>query len=528
MRLSILDDKGYELDEAAASNAVEFFSDMLIHVKGRQANQPFVLLPWQADIVRELFGRKRADGTRRYRKVYIECPRKNGKSLFAAGLALYILLCDGEQGAEVYSAASTRDQASLVYSMAAQMLRKSPILSKHVTIRDSVKRINHPKSASFYRAIAADSAAAHGFNAHGIIFDELHTMPDRELWDVLDTSTGARTQPLTIAITTAGHDRSTICWEMHQYAEAVRDGHIDDDGFLPVIFSAGPDDDWRDESVWERVNPSLGVSVTWDYLREQAARAEENPAFENTFRRLHLNQWTQQESRIISMASWDDCEHEVDWSGYDGRSCFAGLDLASTMDVTAFVLAFPEDDGGMTVRPWFWIPEDNISKKARADQRLVRNFGERGDVETTPGNEVDVIYLAERIMEICQNYDVRYMGYDPWNAAGVVQLLQSHGMPLHAIQKMSQGSSTYNEPFKRLLSWLGNGKFRHDGNVVLRWMAGNTSHREDVNGNIRPDKGRSADKIDGICAMLMACGLLINYGSEHGAYMEAGSGVVLF
>jgi phage terminase large subunit-like protein len=270
------------------------------------------------------------------------------------------------------------------------------------------------------------------------------------------------------------------------------------------------------------------MALKEDFLQRECAKAQEIPAMENGFRRLHLNQWTQQESRIIAMTSWDSCEVAIDWSEYDGRTCFAGLDLSSTRDVTAFVLAFPEDDGGVSVRPWFWIPEMNIDQRTGQDQRMVRNYADQGFIESTPGNEVDVIFLVERIMEICQNYDVRHLGYDPWNAVGVVQLLQSHGMPLHMLEKMNQGSSTNNEPFKRLLSWLGNGKYRHDGNAVLRWMAGNTSHREDANGNIRPDKGRSSDKIDGICAMLMACGLLINYGSEHGAYMEAGSGVVLF
>jgi phage terminase large subunit-like protein len=527
LRINTLAD-GFHYDETAAERAVQFFPDCIVHVKGPLANQPFELMPWQQDIVRDLFGWKRADGSRRYRKAYIEVPRKNGKSTFAAGIAIYLLLCDGEQGAEVYSAASTRDQASLVYSMAAEMLRKSPVLLKHVKIRDSVKRIIHQKSGSFYRAIAADAGGAHGFNAHGIVFDEVHTQPDRELWDVLDTSTGARTQPLTIAITTAGHDKTSICYELHRYAKAVLFGGIQDDSFYPVIFGADPEDDWREESTWEKANPCLDVAVTRDYLREQSLRAEENPAFENTFRRLHLNQWTEQESRIIQMSKWDDCRQDYTAEDLHGRPCYAGLDLSSTRDVTAFVLVFPEDDGGVSVLPWFWIPQDNVDQRAGQDQRMIRNFAERGMVEMTSGNVIDVLYLVDRIYDICQQFSVQRIGVDPWKADAPVQLLEQKGIPPKTIETVPQSFSTYNEPMQQLLSGLVDGSFRHDGNEVLRWMAANFTAKEDPNGNLRPDKGKSAEKIDGMCAMLMGMALLNRYGHKGSAYSTSGSGVVLY
>jgi phage terminase large subunit-like protein len=523
-----LRDDCYHFDAAEAERATSFFPDCLVHVKGSLANQPFHLLPWQTKIVSDLFGWKRADGSRRYRKAYIEVPRKNGKSTFAAGIAIYLLLCDHEDGAEVYSAASTRDQASLVYSMAAEMLRKSVLLSKHVLIRDSVKRVIHQKSNSFYRAIASDADAAHGFNAHGIIFDEVHTQPDRELWDVLDTSTGARRQPLTIAITTAGHDKTSICYELHNYAKAVRDGGVQDDSFYPVIFGAEPEDAWDSEEVWAKANPCIDVAVTRDYLREQAGRARENPAFENTFRRLHLNQWTEQESRIIQMHRWDECKVDFNEESMLGRPCYGGLDLSSTRDVTAFVLVFPEDGGGCSVLPWFWIPEDNIDARAGTDQRMIRNFAQRKFVEMTDGNEVDCLYLAERIADICSRYDVQYIGFDPWNAAGVTQLLKNHGVPENVLVKMPQSFQTYNEPFKQMLTWIGNGKFHHNGNAVLRWMASNVAHKEDPSGNIRPDKGKSAEKIDGIAAALMGIALQIHYGTDSSVYNSPGGGVVIF
>lgn len=520
--------KKYDFDDDAAMRAVDFFSECLVHVKGKLSGQPFELLDWQKLIVFELFGWKRvSDGTRRYRKAYIEVPRKNGKSTFAAGLALYLLLLDDEQGAEIYSAASTRDQASLVYSMAAQMAQKSPMLAKKTKIRNSVKRILCPASDSFYRAISADAGGAHGFNAHGIIFDEVHTQPNRELWDVLDTSTGAREQPLTIAITTAGHDRSSICWELHKYAQGVRDGLIKDDSFYPVIYGADPDDDWRAESTWEKSNPCLDVAVSRSYLREQAKRAEENPAFENTFRRLHLNQWTEQENRIIAMNRWDKCETEFTPEDLHGRQCYGGLDLSSTRDVTAFCLVFPEEDG-CKVLPWFWIPEENVDQRAGQDQRLIRNFASQGHVEMTPGNEVDVRHLSESIADICRNYDVRNIGFDPWNSSGVIQMLKEYGIPEHVFLKMPQTFGTYNEPFKQLLSWIGSGKLQHDGNNVLRWMASNVVHKEDASGNIRPDKGKSAEKIDGICAMLMGMGLATHFGVDTSVYSTADAGAIVF
>jgi len=519
---------GYWFDEAAASKAASFFSDCLVHVKGEKAGTPFQLHESHAQIVRDLFGWKRPNGTRKYRTAYVEIPRKNAKSTLAAGIALYLLLCDGEQGGEIYSAASTRDQAGLVYGMARDMVQKSPMLSKHVTVRDSVKRLMHRKSNSFYRAISADHMGAHGFNASGIIFDEVHTQPTRDLWDVLTTSTGARSQPLTFAITTAGHDRSSICFELHQYARGVRDGMIVDEQFYPVLFAADPEDDWTDEAVWAKANPLMGEAVSLEYLRGECKKALEQPAYENTFRNLHLNQWTEQANRIISMQHWDACEAEASPQDYYGRRCFAGLDLSSTRDVTAFVLVFPEEDGEFTVFPWFWIPSANVDKRAGQDQRMIRNFADQGFVEMTDGNEVDISHICDRITSIVQEYDCQYIGFDPWNATGVTQGLKDRGLPESVLVKMQQSFGTYNEPFKRLLGLLSSGKLRHDGNQVLRWMAANVAHKEDPSGNIRPDKGKSAEKIDGICATLMGLALAGQFSADTSIYDTAGSGIVLF
>lgn len=517
----------FYFDQEAADRAVQFFPECLVHVKGEKAGQPFHLHPSHAKIVSDLFGWKRANGTRRYRKAYIEIPRKNAKSTLAAGIAIYLLLCDHEKGGEVYSAASTRDQASLVFNMAASMLRHSKTLSKHVSIRDSVKRILHKKSDSFYRAISADAEGAHGFNANGIIFDEVHTQPNRDLWEVLDTSTGARAQPLTFAITTAGHDKASICWELHQYAKAIIGGEIIDDSFYAVIYGADYDDDWQSESTWFKANPLLGEAVSLDYIREQCKRAQEQPAFQNSFRRLHLNQWTEQESRLIPMQQWDKCQRNADIKDFDGMVCFAGLDLSSTRDVTAFVLLFPRADG-VSVFPYFWIPEENISKRAAQDQRVIRAFADAGFVEVTEGNEVDVMRVAERIVEISAPFDLRRIGFDPWNAAGPTQRMKELGLPEDVLIKMPQGTATYNEPIKQLLSMLGSQRFHHDGNKVLRWMASNAAGLEDSNGNLKFHKGKSGDKIDGMTALGMALALYLTENPESSAYKTAGSGVIFF
>jgi len=503
-------------DEDAADRAVEFF-EQLQHVKGPLAGQPFKLQPWQAeDIVRPLFGWKRQDGTRRYRTAYIEIPRKNGKSTLCAGIALYLLFLDGEQGAEVYSAAGDRDQATLVFDPACEMIRRCPMLAERATIRMSVKRVTFDATHSYYRAIAADVGGSHGYNASGIIFDELHVQKSRDLWDVLQTSTGARRQPLTIAITTAGHDRSSICYELHTYAQGLLEGRLEDPTFLPLIYAADPEDDWTDPATWAKANPNLGVSLSEDYLVDQCLKARESAAYENTFRRLHLNQWTEQSVRVIPMEAWRDCQSIETAEDLEGETCFAGLDLASTRDVTALALVFPRDEGRFTVLPYFFVPEEIKTDRDRQDRRQVLNFAAQGHIEKTPGDEVDGSYIRARMIDLAERFEIQEVAFDPWNATHFVQSLVDAGMPHDSMVKFPQTFGNYNEPFKKLLQLVDYRKLDHGGDPVLAWMAGNCAARTDPSGNIRPDKAKSADKIDGICALLM--GLARAIRSEHGVY----------
>ncbi len=357
-------------DARRGEGAVRFFERLLVHPSGSYAGKPFTLEEWQReDIIKPLFGTVKADGTRQYRIAYVELPRGNGKSTLAAGIANYLLFADGEAGAEVYGAACDRDQASIVFRTAADMVRQSPMLSRMCKIIDSTKRIIYKNS--FYRVIAADAAGSHGFNASGIIFDELHTQPNRDLWDVLLSSTGkaSRRHPLLFAITTAGFDRNSICWEQHEYAEKVLAGVIKDPSFFAYIAKAGDDEDWTDPATWRKANPGLGPMVKEDYLAAECKRAQETPAYENTFRRLHLNQWTRQETRWLPLHKWDECGGAIDVEGLKGKPCYAGLDLASTTDIAALVLVFPQtDDDGVTtydVLPFFWIPEEAMRERAQ-------------------------------------------------------------------------------------------------------------------------------------------------------------------
>ena len=515
----------YTFDDRAADLAVSFFGDALVHVKGPLTDTPFHLLPWQAEIVRNLFGWKREDGTRRYRRCYVEVPRKNGKSSFAAGLAIYLLLFDGEASGEVYGAASTRDQASLVFSIAAEMIRKNPELSAMVKIRDSKKLIMAPRSGSAYRVIPAEAGSAHGFNSSGILMDELHTWPGRQFYDALETSTGARTQPLQLAITTAGHDRSSICWQQHVYAAGVAAGVIDDPTFLPVIFTSSGD--WRDEATWVDANPSVGHTIGIEYLREQYTRAAAQPSFRNTFKRLHLNQWTETEHLAFRMDHYDSCAEEYAADQFDGRSAFAACDFSSTRDLTALALVFPRDDEGCDCLNFFWMPEAAISCRASQDQRILRAYAEAGFIQTTPGNTIEIQVLTEALLGLCDRYDIEKIGYDPWNAQGFIQSWITHGVDPGRLLAMRQNYGTYNLPFKTLQTWLASKQFGLDASPAMRWQFSHVRGREDASGNQRPDKSRSADKIDGVCALLMAIHLALSYTRVETAYTPENPGVIL-
>lgn len=496
---------------------IDFFEHRLRHSKGEWAGTPLVLQPWTKQLLGDVFGTLRPDGLRQYRRVYAEIARKNGKSTIAAGVALYLLIADGEAGAEVYSAASDRQQAAIVFDIARSMVEASPFLSSEIEVyRHSLV---HKRSESTYRVISADAHSKHGFNAHGIIFDELHAQPNRELWDVLSTSTGARRQPLLWAITTAGYDRESICWEQHEYARQVRDGVISDDTFYPFIASADEGDDWTDPAVWRKANPNLGVSVYEEYLSAECERAKSQPSYQNTFRRLHLNQWTQQNTRAINMHDWGECVGVARPGELIGRECYIGLDLASTTDIAAAVAVFPFGDGVYVADGMFWIPGENVIEKGRRDRVDYMTLVRDGHVIATHGNVIDYESIRAWINDYGQTHIVREIAYDPWNAMQLTTQLQSDGFVTVPVR---QGYASMSAPTKQLLSLVASRKLEHGGNPVLRWMADNLELATDPAGNIKPDRSASRAKIDGMVALIMGIDRATRHAQSMSLYESQG------
>jgi len=515
----------YKFDEQEAQRAVDFFEKLLHHVKGEWAGQPFLLASWEKEFIRELFGWRREDGTRRYRMAYLEIPRKNGKSSLAAGLALYLLFADREPGAEIYSAAGDRGQAALVFEIAKGMIERSPVLRKRCEVFKHSVYV--PSSGSVYKVLSAEAYSKHGINAHGIIFDELHVQPNRELWDVLTTSTGARRQPIVVAITTAGYDRHSICWEIHDYALKVRDGIVEDDTFLPIIYTVGEKEDWTDPEVWAKANPNLGISLKREYLEQECRRAKEVPAYENTFRRLHLNQWTEQAVRWLPMDHWDECAGgEIDEEALAGKPCYAGLDLASTIDIAALVLLFPgsgEDGPRYRVICRFWVPEENLRERADRDRVPYDQWAREGWITPTEGNVIDYDRIRADINVLGGRFEIREIAIDRWNSTQLQTQLDGDGF---TVVPFGQGFGSMSAPTKELEGLVLGKKIEHGGNPVLRWMASNVSVRQDPAGNLKPDKSRSAEKIDGIVALVMALGRAMVHRDEDSSVYED-RGIVL-
>lgn len=504
-------------DHESADHAVQFIETACRHVKGELAGQPLKLEKWQREIVRGIFGwKKKDDHLRLFRRVYIEIPRKNGKSTLGAALALYLLFADGEPGAEIYSAAADTDQASIVFSIAKQMVDLDSDLAK---VSQSFRRSIIYKSNT-YQVLSADAPTKHGKNSHGIIFDELHAQPNRELFDVLKTSMGARRQPLMIMFTTAGYDRSSVCGEIHDYALKILDGTLDDPSFLPIIFCADDSDDWTDWRTWKKANPNFGISIKRDYLEAECEAAKSVIAQENTFKRLHLNIWTQQETRWLSMAKWDLCGQKIDEASLVGKECYAGLDLAKVEDLSALVLVFPPTrlDDCYTVLPYFFIPEEDLMQRIKRDRVPYDAWRRAGLIDITPGAQIDYDFILHRIAEIRSRFNLRRLAYDRWGAPRIVSDLidrygfitdesvaERTGQPV--LCQFGQGFASMSAPSKELLNLILARKINHGGNPILRWMANNVVVVQDAAGNIKPDKQKSREKIDGIVALIMAIDL---------------------
>ncbi len=500
-------------DKEAADYAVMFI-ESLCHTKGTWAGKKFELIDWQEQIIRDLFGVLKENGYRQFNTAYIEIPKKQGKSELAAAVALLLLCGDGEERAEVYGCAADRNQAKIVFDVAVDMVRFSPALSKRVKILESQKKITYLPTNSSYQVLSADVANKHGFNTHGVIFDELHTQPNRKLFDVMLQGSGdARMQPLYFLITTAGNDTNSICYEVHQKALDIQAGRKIDPTFYSVIYGAAEDEDWTDPKVWKKANPSLGITVGLDKVKAACLSAQQNPGEENAFRQLRLNQWVKQSVRWMPMDKWDACAFPVDEDELEGRVCYGGLDLSSTTDITAFVLVFPpgEDDGRYAVLPYFWIPEENMSLRVRRDHVPYDIWKRQGFLMTTEGNVVHYGYIEQFIEKLGERFNIREIAFDRWGAVQMVQNLEGMGF---TVVPFGQGFKDMSPPTKELMKLVLEKRIAHGGHPVLRWMMDNIYIRSDPAGNIKPDKEKSTEKIDGAVATVMALDRAIRCGND--------------
>lgn len=501
-------------DKEYADFAVAFI-ESLCHTKGTWAGKRFELMDWQEQIIRDLFGILKPNGYRQFNTAYIEIPKKNGKSELAAAVALLLTCGDGEQRAEVYGAAADRQQASIVFDVAADMVRMCPALNKRVKILASQKRLIYEPTNSFYQVLSAEAYSKHGFNVHGVVFDELHSQPNRKLYDVLTKGSGdARMQPLFFLITTAGTDTHSICYEVHQKAQDIIDGRKIDPTFYPVIYGADDTEDWTSPKVWKKCNPSLGETIGMDKVKTACESAKQNPGEENSFRQLRLNQWVKQAVRWMPMDKWDKCAFAVNEDDIRGRVCYGGLDLSSTTDITAFVLVFPplDEEDKYVIIPYFWIPEDTLDLRVKRDRVPYDVWERQGYLQTTEGNVIHYGYIEKFIESLGERFNIREIAFDRWGAVQMVQNLEGMGF---TVVPFGQGFKDMSPPTKELMKLTLEQRIAHGGHPVLRWNMDNIFVRTDPAGNIKADKEKSTEKIDGAIATIMALDRAIRCGNNN-------------
>jgi Phage terminase-like protein, large subunit len=508
-------------DAVKAQRAVRFINN-LKHTKGVWHGVPFDLLPWQDKIITDIFGTVKDNGFRKYNTAYVEIPKKNGKSEIAAAIALYLTCADNEWGAEVYGCAADRAQASIVFDVAVDMVDQCPALKKRIKPIISQKRLVYMPTGSYYQVLSSEAFSKHGLNVHGVIFDELHAQPNRELYDVMTKGSGdARMQPLFFLITTAGTDRNSICYEVHQKADDILRGKKTDKTFYPVIYGTKDEEDWSLEENWYKANPSLGHTIPIEKVRDAFQSAKENPAEENIFRQLRLNQWVKQSVRWMPMDIWDKCSFEVNAEKLKGRECYGGLDLSSTNDITAFVLIFPPtaDDDRYYVLPFFWIPEENLKLRVRRDHVPYDVWQKQGFLKTTEGNVIHYGFIESFIEELGKKYNIKQIAFDRWGAVQMVQNLDGLGF---TVVPFGQGYKDMSPPTKELMKVTLENKVAHGAHPVLSWMMDNVFVRTDPAGNIKPDKEKSTEKIDGVVALIMALDRAIRKEIKENIYEKRG------
>jgi phage terminase large subunit-like protein len=518
---------------AQAERVKRFIETRCTYSKGEWAGQPFRLLDWQWEgIVRPLFGTLNGGDKRQYRVCFCEIPKKNGKTELCAALGLYMLVGDHEEGPEVYVAAADREQAGLTYQAASTMVRNDATLSKNLKCLDSRKRIIYGAKNGFLQVLSSESYTKHGLSPSCVIVDEIHAHPNDDLWNVLTAGTDyARKQQVVIVITTAGvYDKNSIWWKLRTKAQQVQAGIAQDPRFLPVLYLADPEkDNPADEELWKRVNPSLGQIFTLDKIRQDYEEAKNDPVDYQNFLRFRLNIPVKSLSRWMPMDKWDACAGEVDVERLKGRTCYGGLDLSSTLDLSALVLVFPpeEEDGYWDILCQAYCPEEGIIKRAKVDRVRYDIWEQQRHLIATPGEVVDYAWIKRDVFDAAKTYDLREIGYDSWNATQTATEIMAELNPSNSdygfqMIDMKQNVGTYNEPMRSALAHIIKGKVRHGGHPVLRWCADNLVVRIDANGNVFPNKEKATDKIDLMTATFMAWGRAMKRTDTKSAYETRG------
>lgn len=498
--------KGEHLCEARARHAAAFFCELLVHTKGDYAGQPFVPAPWEMDeVIRPLLGTVVWDSVRRryvrrYRELYLSTGRKNGKTELIAGLMLYLLAGDGEAGAELYGLALDKDQAALAWRVAARMVELSETLAARLMVAKGAKRIVDEQSASFFAVTAGDALGALGSNPHAAYIDELLTQPDRDMYDALRTGFGTRSQPLLILATTADNDPAGFAAAERAWSEKVLEDPDLDRARLVVLHAVPKDVDWADEATWYLANPGLGDYLDIRILRDEFAKAMKNPAEERAFRQYRLNQQSTQAGRAIDMGMWEEGAVPPP-QPLRGRDCWAGLDLASTSDLASYALDFPDGRGGHDVLWRVFCPESAVPSLDRRTGGRASAWARAGVLTVTEGNVIDYEAIKVAMRADAETYEIREVAFDRWGATQLSSELIEEGFPL---MQTGQGFASMAAPTREFLRLIAGGLYRHGGNPVVSWQAGNLIVRTDPAGNMKPDKQRSSEKIDSMVAAIMA------------------------
>ncbi len=552
--------RGLYFDPDAAQIVIDFF-DLLRHSKGKWAGQPFILEPWQMFIIWVLFGWKRADDSRRFRIAYSEIARKNGKSTFAAGIGLYLLMMDDEPGAEVYSTATKMDQAKIIHQEAIRMTRQSNYFGGRAGVH--INNIHCDETNSKFEPLGADAKTMDGLNPSGATIDELHAHPDSSIWDVIRSAVGARRQPLMFAITTAGFNMHSFCYRQREYAINVLEGVFNDDSLFAIIFTLDYDengqliDDWKDESVWSKANPNLGISVSIEDMRDMCGEAVESPSKLNNFLCKKLNIWTTQKVKWVNLEKWQQCPcyhngsvtvkdvlyktfgcHDDNSLGLrlaqadveqfmKGKPCFGGLDLSSNTDIAAWGRLFKLDNGYWLYLPKFYAPKENARKRQHDDKVPYETWGQQGFLTLTEGNVIDYDVIMANVWTDCEKFNMQNIAFDRWNFEAVRQRLMAEGVPENKMIAFGQGWASMSAPMKELERIILSGHLIHNYNPVLSWMAGNVAAKTDPADNIKPDKEKSSEKIDGMVTLIMALGLAITKEAKKPSVYEERGFIIL-